>query len=208
VCSDEIYAEIISRSDVNKRKLALLDSTLLAELNQVNMAIAVFRSIEDGNCIDQEADKVLSQQLALTSTQISDLTSSISEITDPKLFSELADKAFTTNQSINDMLDRCRNIASVYHEVVEMRKCLQQAISDEKSVRFRIATNLESLQGTSQRISEELAYIKGERDKLRLKAESGFPCLPLMDVIDGASMCDSSAWRDLSHKGFSLPIHN
>ena len=194
--------------DSNQRKLRVLDSTLLNELGNLNIAIGALRALTDKEKSITVPDQHFRDQLAETSRKINDLACSVADIMHPKLFAELSDKAMSVRDSFDDLRAHCNSILSAYEEIVGMRLILQKGISEEMSVRFRISTELDSLQATSSRISSELEYIKIERDKLRYKAAIDFHVLPFMDLIDPSQGGENPSWARLKQKGLSMPMYN
>jgi hypothetical protein len=176
-------------------------------LGNLNIAIGSLRALTDKEKSDTVPDQHFRDQLADTSRRINDLVCSVSEIMDPKLFAELSVRATHVRHSFDLLRAHCNSVSSAYEELVGMRLILQKGISEEKSVRFRIYTELDSLQATSSQISADLEYIQVERDKLRYKAANDFHHLPLMDLVHSSQGGENPSWARLYGKRLSIPIN-
>lgn len=194
----DMYSEIISRCDSNQRKLRLLESVLLPEMSNLNIANGVLGRISsDVIELDTPLDEELSRNLAVTLEQITNLVFTVSQYMDPRLFEELSNKYSSVDESVNRVHSRLNSFSSSYRELVRIRNLIQQVHSEEKSAQFRISNEFGQLQSVATKISGELAYIESEKDRLRLKAESDFHVPPLMDVVDFSPLSDNSAWLKL-----------
>ena len=88
-------------------------------------------------------------------------------------------------------------IEGVYAEFVGIREMLDKAFVEESNVQYRIANEFQSLRQSVNKISQELLYIREERQKLKLKLRKEYPALPLEELLS-VTETPNTAWSELA----------
>jgi len=88
-------------------------------------------------------------------------------------------------------------IESLYAEFAGIREMLDKAFVEESNVQFRLTNEFQSLRESVRKITNELLYIKEERQKLKLKLRKEYPALPLEELLE-VSETPNAAWSDLA----------
>ncbi len=86
-------------------------------------------------------------------------------------------------------------IESLYAEFAGIREMLDKAFVEESNVQFRLTNEFQSLRESVRKITNELLYIKEERQKLKHRKE--YPALPLEELLE-VSETPNAAWSDLA----------
>ena len=159
--------------------------------------MTVLRSLISQSVVDipdisevEDLSSELTEQTSVIKAQVKGLVSS-------EKLSKLQSHRDRLVNDLKEVEKQVSEIENVYAEFVGIRVMLDKAFVEESNVQYRLANEFQNLRQAVNKISQELVYIKEERQKLKLKLRKEYPALPLEELLC-VSETPNAAWSELA----------
>lgn len=99
-------------------------------------------------------------------------------------------------------------LSKMYEDVTRMGELLQRAREDEIHAQIRISTEMQNLMALSVRMTEELGYIQGEREKLKFRAANDFQPVPFPELLHIDDQKVNASWQEIFNRASYGSVYN
>jgi hypothetical protein len=170
--------------------------------------VSIFSIAKQNDSVKFADDHELEMDIESIRKNKSQLIAQIRSITAEDQLSLIATMAADLQSVLESIAGKMCQLSETYEEVSRMGELLRKSRVDDAEAQTRISNEMDNLKVLSVRITEELAYIQSEREKLKFREANDFHPLPFPEILRIDDQKVNESWQEMFNRASFGSVYN
>lgn len=170
--------------------------------------VSIFSIAKQNDSVKFSDDSELDMDIESIRKNKSQLIAQIRSITEQDQFSTIAKMAADLQSVLESIAGKMCQLSEKYEEVTRMGELLHKSREADAQAQIRISNEMDNVKVLSVRITEELAYIQSEREKLKFREANDFHPLPFPEILRIDDQKVNESWKEMFNRASFGSVYN